>query len=632
MKNNINCILIFILFSISLSFVLSAEGRAEGLITPLIEAVSNTSVVKTVDIVYILGGNNEEEVTKTIWGFSPETGEWKNLPGMLEARTGHCACYYDGRIYLFGGLNREMKTLDSVESMDIKTGEWRQEGVMPVARARFALASFGDKIYLFGGSNEENPAMNSVLEFNFRAGKWTEKKELPVGANRLSAATTMDGNLYVAGGEDASGKTLASVYTYNPQSDTFTESLALNHPRKNFAIASFGNFILVAGGWDEKEGEKIFLSSTEIFNPDTKKWEDGPALSEGRDGCRGYIWKDSFIVLGGYNGSLLVSVEEINLDNFTSGWKIDEELKFHLAYLPAEENELSKGGEVETPLSQGYTEDYLPDISNINLAAITGLGFPLPAVDKAEDYNLYLKLYEFPESFEVLHSTFPVMEDYFFDKMDKRDILRSFVKSSGNVAVKKAFIERSDKVFTPDDPFPPLRVSADDPQAQGTFNSNIRFYSLYLNPEKAKENFATHDELARWSAEGVLAFHRELIDVYCHNLVEVSGLEPDRYFYFLDKDYSGEAEYIYGQDCIAIIKVPRKAMVFDNWRDLPMPADPKHMFLSGLLLLYRTVYVPAEPGEAETIMSFPVESPEFLEATGEACSTVFEVGSVVRVP
>jgi len=279
MKKNTICTLIFIfIFSLSLSFLLSSEETKENLQTPLIEAISNPSVVKTGNNVYIIGGNNEEEVTKTVWSFSPETGEWKNLPGMLEARTGHCACYYDGRIYVFGGMNREMKTLDSVESMDIKTGEWREDGVMPVARARFALASSGDKIYLFGGSNEKEPAMNSLQEFNFSTGKWTEKKDLPAGANRLSAATAMDGNLYVAGGEDASGKTLASVYIYNPQTDTFTESVSLNHPSKNFAIASFGNFVFATGGWDEKEGEKIFLSSTEIFNPDTKKWEEGPAL------------------------------------------------------------------------------------------------------------------------------------------------------------------------------------------------------------------------------------------------------------------------------------------------------------------------------------------------------------------
>jgi len=91
-------------------------------------------------------------------------------------------------------------------------------------------------------------------------------------------------------------------------------------------------------------------------------------------------------------------------------------------------------------------------------------------------------------------------------------------------------------------------------------------------------------------------------------------------------------EDIYGQDCIAIIKVLRESTVFDNWRELPMPADPEHMFLSGLLLLYRTVYVPAKPGEIDTIMSFPVESPEFLECMGESYSTVFEAGSVVRVP
>ena len=315
------------------------------------------------------------------------------------------------------------------------------------------------------------------------------------------------------------------------------------------------------------------------------------------------------ILFAGFSFSLNAGAEDLQ-----DGWKIDKELKYHLAYLPEKEPE---EGDFEEPLPVGYTEDYMPDIANINLAGIIGLGFPLPSVEKAEDYNLYLKIYNFPECFEVEKSVLFGLNYYLLDKIKDGDFIYDFAADPHNVAVKKAFIEKSDKIFTEENSFPPLKVSSEE---QDNFNEDIIFYSLYVNPAEEK-SFDTSDENARWSAEGVLAFHKELIKTYKENLWSASGAESDKYYYFLKFHENSK-------DTFSVIKLQKEPFVFDNWRDMPMPADPGHMFLSGLLLIDGRDY---KINRAICPSEVMVESTEFFENYEEIKGNVFEVGSVVRI-
>jgi len=596
----------------------TAEGRNR---IKLPEPITNPAVVKHNDLVYILGGINERGPQKTVRIFSLGNQKWDKLSEMKEERFGHGAIYHNGRIYVFGGLqNREGKmiTLSSVESIDIKTGIWQMEENMPLPRARFGLAYKSGKVYLFGGLNDKSSTLSSVQEFDFNSRTWSEKTDLPLAINRLSAVTTTDGTIYVLGGEDSSGEGLSSVFKYNPSEDTFTAIAPLNDERKNFAIASKGNQIVVTGGWSEVMGNKKFLSSTEIFNPYSRKWERGPSLNIGRDGNRSVIWHDELVVFGGYSGSVLTSIETIKLASFLPGWIIDGEINFHLAFLPKDYNISST--DMETPLSVGFTQDFLPDISNINLADIKGLGFTLPEKENPEKYNLYLKLFRFPESFDVNDSTLPVMASYHMDKIEGAESLTDFLEEPENVLVKMAFIAPSDEKFSPSNPFPSLKV--DKKGGQKNFNDNMVFYSLYVKPGIKKETFNSNNERAEWSSQGVLSFHAELIEAYRDNLIEVSGTESETYYYFMD---------IKDEKELSVLKVPKNPMVFKNWAELPMPNDPSHIFLSGLLLVFKTDYTENKPCRMNEKI-WEVDSSDFLKYFSKTGGTIFELGSVVRIP
>ncbi|HAH08200.1 MAG TPA: hypothetical protein DCM05_17020 [Elusimicrobia bacterium] len=271
------------------------------------------------------------------------------------------------------------------------------------------------------------------------------------------------------------------------------------------------------------------------------------------------------------------TVSTPRVDPEVGSWRIDEPQRFQLATLPGL---VPPEGKTETPRSLGYAPSHSPDIDNINLESILALGFPLPGREPPKDYKLYLKLFEYPKAFSPKDSVLPILKAYHLERLSGSKTLRAFVSRGRNLSVKAGFIDKADRTFTAEHPFPPLVVSK---AGQKDFDRRVPFSSLYLTP----------------SVAGVRAFHEELLAAYEKRLKAVDGPEPGKYRYFDD----GEA----------LLKVPKEPMVFENWREMPMPADPKRQFLSALLLVYRS------EKRASKESPLPAES-------------VLEVGSVVRVP
>ncbi len=279
---------------------------------------------------------------------------------------------------------------------------------------------------------------------------------------------------------------------------------------------------------------------------------------------------------------------------FAAGWRVDEPLRFQLAYIP----DGRVGSTGTAPVSSlGLSPSFAPDIDNINLADITKLGFTLPERKNAERYKLYLKLFEFPAGLEAGPLCERILRAHHLADLPGvgSDLLR-FVSGRGNVAVKFGHIDAADRVFSKGSPFPPFTAGSDAAFASALARHTL-FYSLYVVPDPPAQS-RNEGELARQSARGVLAFHGELLAHYRKTLRELSGPEADQYHRFRDDKEK------------TTFRIPRSPLVFDNWRNLPMPTNPQRHFLSGLLLIYRS-----QDGDSD----LPRE-------------TVFEVASVVRLP
>jgi len=298
-------------------------------------------------------------------------------------------------------------------------------------------------------------------------------------------------------------------------------------------------------------------------------------------------------------------------------------MKFNLGYLITADQKVK--GVVEKPRDMGFSKSFLPDITNITYKGFSDLGFPIPAVSSPETFNVFIKLFEFPESFVPRKSAIPIIEGFALDRLDAGKEVIGYSLNKRNLAVKLSLIAKSDSVFSPQTPYPAFEADASDAGAQSEFNRATLFSSLYLTPKTLNANSIGVDEIARHSASGVRAFHKDILAVYDRDFMHLSSVTGGKYHIFGLKTGGEKGR----ETVLTVIKVPYEPMVFNNWRDLPMPHDPSKIFLSGLLLIYRDEYVPRGGVMPEIIPQ--IGSSAFACAFEKKSSHVLEIGSVVKL-
>jgi len=268
------------------------------------------------------------------------------------------------------------------------------------------------------------------------------------------------------------------------------------------------------------------------------------------------------------------------------GWKMDAPVRFQFAYLPDSKKPAEP---LEKLVSMGLSAAWLPDIDNIILSNIKGLGFTLPDRPNPAQFKLYLKLFNAPAKLDDGKMAETVLGGFHLDTMPRGGgSLKAYAEKSANTAVKFGYIAPADLKFSEANPFPVPAVGRDG----AFFLKNTPFFSIYVLPsEGGAARFKSEDEAAAWSRKGVLAFHEELLAHYGKTL-KAAGSDKD-YLFFTDGN--------------ATLKVQRKPIVIETWRDAPMPTGKKD-FLTALLLIYRS-----QKGDGPL-----------------ASETVFEVGAIVR--
>lgn len=304
-----------------------------------------------------------------------------------------------------------------------------------------------------------------------------------------------------------------------------------------------------------------------------------------------------------------------------TGWNIDETFGFQIVYLPPEGHEIPltsvSGDQFMEPLLKNIPA-YRPDIDNIAYKNILGMGFPLPARSDASLFKLYLKLYAWPSQLDPVRSSHKIFDVFLLYGVKGGERLYESSRNPANVYVKYASIDRADRVFSDKQPFRAPRVPK-----QWEFDSYLPFSSIYVAPENTSRE-GTEADQARASARGVVAFHAALSDVYERALYLLAVTDEKKYY----------ADFFRCPDCtdkicaVRIYEVPTKPLMFDNYRDLPMPQDADKVFLSGLLLVKLTEYVAGSPMPMRQIEKMRPGTKEFNSSFRTAWSHMLEVASV----
>lgn len=602
-------------------------------------SISNPAVFLRQGRILIIGGNNDQGPVSTFREYDPETRVWRRLPPMQLARFGHGVAMFRDRLYVFGGIaphRGHLQPVNSIEVFDFAANRWETGRPMPSPRARFGIAVLRGRIYLAGGEGPDGRPLSELIAFDPFKNVWEQKQGLPSARNRLAMATAAD-SLFLFGGEGYAGRTMRSVLRYMPADDRWVDAPAMRVPRKNLAVARLGPRLIVTAGWNEKDGKREFIGETEIFDPLTQHWETGGDLVIARDGARmvaasGRVW-----LFGGFAGNVLKTIETGRWQIPTSDWRVDTGLGIQLAYVaePDPAQSLPARLRHSAPRSMGPAPEGVPDVTNIRLDRIRGLGFPLPDRPEADRYSLYLKFFHYPPGLDHQISLRRVLDPLLIRESGNEGVIRLMLDSSDHLAVKKGFIALEKRAFGPASPFPELVLPTRPGNPQSFFDAHLPFASIYVRPTSLPPSRSDDAALASWTTGAVATCVHDLTTLYQLTYVAMNGSaeggnigvasESPVARMFLD-DAEAESR-LKSAATLRLIEIPVQPMCFSAFRGLPMPQDPRRTFLAGLALIRDERYhVRSNP------LAGTLHDAAFLRQTiGSPTVRIFEIGATVRV-
>ncbi|MBQ5989431.1 MAG: hypothetical protein IJL67_08055 [Oscillospiraceae bacterium] len=226
--------------------------------------------------IHALGGTDESgAVRNEILRYDINKNKWENDGSLNTGRADYASAAVNNTIYVTGGFDGK-NVLDSMEavSTDGKSETVKlAEGNSLIARKSHKAVYYNGKVYIMGGENKDGEVLNTLEVFDPE--KKTVEVKAPMNTSRKNFGATLylDGDKFyiiAAGGENSDG-ILKSVEVYDPETDTWTAKPDMNVPRKEFGLEYImGKLLAVGGVTAESENGAEYAESAEGF--DGEKW------------------------------------------------------------------------------------------------------------------------------------------------------------------------------------------------------------------------------------------------------------------------------------------------------------------------------------------------------------------------
>jgi len=230
--------------------------------------------------VLVAGGADAYTNTATAEVYDPAIGTWTGSGDLNESRAHHTATLLpDGRVMVCGGTANGFSnpgTRSSIELYDPAQGTWTLAGTMSQPRVGHTATLLPNgKVLLAGGITNGPPQtpLFSVETFDPLTGASTPAASMHSPRVYHTATLLPNGTVLVAGGITdhsgnlgSNGSATNSAEIYDPTTDTWTLTGALNTPRfaHRAVLMASGQILAVGGASNENDSG---LSSTEVFDP-----------------------------------------------------------------------------------------------------------------------------------------------------------------------------------------------------------------------------------------------------------------------------------------------------------------------------------------------------------------------------
>lgn len=176
----------------------------------------------------ICGGNAGAVVTSVCYAYDPNNNAWDYAGAMAQERTRAAAATMSGdKMLVAGGKSGEnlLKTTEIFDGSNFAAGP-----DIPVSVTEHCLVRLaGEKFFLAGGRTSASEASTKAWILDMRSRTWQKVPDLNIGRRNPMCGKTVDGEVFVAGGE-GSAESQDSVEIFSP--DTSSWRLGASIPAK----------------------------------------------------------------------------------------------------------------------------------------------------------------------------------------------------------------------------------------------------------------------------------------------------------------------------------------------------------------------------------------------------------------
>lgn len=223
------------------------------------------------DMIYMIGGspnNIWSNMNNYVYGYDPETDTWNtSLSTMPSTRAFIQGAYWDGKIYVIGGMNPYYVILNVHEVYDIATDTWSSLVPIPQAKAAHGTVAHNGNIYVIGGSDISSNGFVTVHRYNITSGTWSQATSLPQ-AWEMGGCTIWNNVIYLCGGYNRNTMSTydhiwsGTISTGDPDNITWTQLEPLPFATGYCGATAMDDHVYILGGFDESArfGTRQFLA------------------------------------------------------------------------------------------------------------------------------------------------------------------------------------------------------------------------------------------------------------------------------------------------------------------------------------------------------------------------------------
>jgi hypothetical protein len=285
------------------------------------DPASTSSVVISVWTDIRSGGNQNSDVARAVYptGYTPtptatpcvSVGLWTEQTPYPIVISGNAVASQGGNVYSFGGIANNIAIANAYK-YNPATNTWTPIASLPAPRGWFSAASDGTYIYLLGGV-DQNFATTATL-WRYDPASDTYNTNLPSYSipTYFHASVYLNGKIYRIAG--AAIGTDYHVEVYDIATNTW--SMAANYPfaNHNLMAVALGGYIYAGGG-------NASPDKTYRYDPITDAWDDAAIadLPAGRSAAASEAYNGRWLLAGG-DVNFAISDSVVDWDPATNTW------------------------------------------------------------------------------------------------------------------------------------------------------------------------------------------------------------------------------------------------------------------------------------------------------------------------